>query len=92
MRKCQEPTNPDHQSRDPKLTKMVNKSWFKLKIDSITKDSNYERVDLRGLNERDVEIEHLKTTVIALSEKVEVSNISDHNLNYIMRYSYLTTI
>jgi hypothetical protein len=28
---------------------------------------------LRGLSEKEVEIEHLKTTVIALNQKVEVS-------------------
>lgn len=30
----------------------------------------------RGLNEKDVEIDHLKTTVIALNEKVEVIYIT----------------
>jgi hypothetical protein len=39
-------------------------------IDSISKDNNLG--DVRNLNERDVELEHLKTTVIALNEKVEV--------------------
>lgn len=29
---------------------------------------------IRGLTEREVEIEHLKTTVIALNQKVEVSD------------------
>jgi hypothetical protein len=28
---------------------------------------------MRGLSEKEVEIEHLKTTVIALNEKVEVN-------------------
>lgn len=28
---------------------------------------------MRGLSEKEVEIEHLKTTIIALNEKVEVN-------------------
>lgn len=39
--------------------------------DSITKDFNFENVRTT-INERDVELDHLKTTVIALNEKVEV--------------------
>lgn len=42
-------------------------------IDSMMKESAFDRVDIRGLNERDVELDHLKTTVIALNEKVEVN-------------------
>ena len=37
---------------------------------------------LRGLSEKEVEIEHLKTAMIALNEKVEVSLIS-HRSNLI---------
>lgn len=36
--------------------------------------SNGNDLDLHGINERDVEIDHLKTTVIALNEKVETMN------------------
>lgn len=45
-------------------------------IDSISKDVSFDKIDTRGLNERDVEIEHLKTTVIALNEKVEVNTVN----------------
>ena len=31
---------------------------------------------LRGLSEKEVEIEHLKTTIIALNQKIEVFNYS----------------
>jgi len=41
-------------------------------LDSITKDFN-ERDNYRSLNEKDVEIDHLKATVIALSQKMEVA-------------------
>lgn len=41
-------------------------------IDSISKDFS----DARNFNERDVELDHLKTTVIALNEKVEVGLLS----------------
>ena len=35
--------------------------------------NNLDKDLVNGLNEKDVEIEHLKTTVVALSEKVVVS-------------------
>ena len=31
---------------------------------------------MRGLSEKEVEIEHLKTTIIALNQKVEVKSFS----------------
>ena len=36
---------------------------------------------MRGLSEKEVEIEHLKTTVIALNEKVEVVNDLRHDVD-----------
>ena len=40
---------------------------------------------VRGLSEKEVEIEHLKTTLIALNEKVEVSTsflVNTTNIDY----------
>ena len=42
-------------------------------------DKDYVIMDkdlLRGLSEKEVEIEHLKTTIIALNQKIEVFNKS----------------
>lgn len=41
----------------------------------IQHDDYYERDLVRGLTEREVENEHLKTTIVALSEQVAVSSI-----------------
>ena len=59
------------------MVPIYNPSSYIGNLDSITKDFNgFDRDNsIRGLNERDVEIEHLKTTVIALNEKVEVSEL-----------------
>lgn len=44
-----------------------------LSLDSISKDFILMDKDvLRGLSEKEVEIEHLKTTVVALSQKIEI--------------------
>lgn len=40
---------------------------------------------LRGLSEKEVEIEHLKTTVIALSQKIEVKQIVEYPRLQIMK-------
>jgi len=52
-------------------------------------DINRELV--RGLSEREVEIEHLKTTVVALNEKVEVTHslLLQQFLNNIYRLSMI---
>ena len=42
-------------------------------VDNSAYINNLDRDLVSGLNEKDVEIEHLKTTVVALSEKVVVS-------------------
>ena len=46
-----------------------------MKIRVLGNDKDFVIMDkdlLRGLSEKEVEIEHLKTTVIALNQKVEV--------------------
>ena len=53
------------------------KSWCMSNVASIG-DKDYVIMDkdlLRGLSEKEVEIEHLKTTIIALNQKIEVTFI-----------------
>jgi hypothetical protein len=45
--------------------------------------SNIDKDILKGLNEKDVEIEHLKTTVVALSEKSAVRYL-DSSLTFLV--------
>lgn len=47
-------------------------------VDNSAYINNLDKDLVSGLNEKDVEIEHLKTTVVALSEKVVVSIPSVH--------------
>ncbi|CDW86350.1 gas2 domain containing protein [Stylonychia lemnae] len=54
----------------------TNKTNIQLSIDNSRQDFVLMDKDLlRGLSEKEVEIEHLKTTVIALNQKVEVCDI-----------------